>query len=207
MPADRLLVLHGLRLKGFAEADALAGLYGLDEDEVALELKDLAADALVLHRDGRVSGWSLTQDGRDAVGALLADELDRTGARAAIEAAYQRFQAVNRELLEVCTAWQLKSLDGVQTINDHADVAYDAETIRRLAAVHEAAAPVVDDLGTALPRFARYGPRLAHALARVLAGENQWFTRPVLDSYHTVWFELHEDLLSTLGLQRGAEQR
>ena len=28
-----------------------------------------------------------------------------------------------------------------------------------------------------------------------------------LDSYHTVWFELHEDLLATLGLDRTADQR
>jgi len=25
----------------------------------------------------------------------------------------------------------------------------------------------------------------------------------VIDSYHTVWFELHEDLLATLGRRRG----
>ncbi|MDQ1375434.1 MAG: hypothetical protein QOJ09_2772, partial [Actinomycetota bacterium] len=28
---------------------------------------------------------------------------------------------------------------------------------------------------------------------------------PLIDSYHTVWFELHEDLLSTLGIERGSE--
>jgi hypothetical protein len=39
----------------------------------------------------------------------------------------------------------------------------------------------------------------------VLAGAREWFTRPVIDSYHTVWFELHEDLLSTLGLARASE--
>ena len=27
----------------------------------------------------------------------------------------------------------------------------------------------------------------------------------MIDSYHTVWFELHEDLLATLGLERAAE--
>jgi hypothetical protein len=27
----------------------------------------------------------------------------------------------------------------------------------------------------------------------------------VIDSYHTVWFELHEDLLSTLGIERASE--
>ena len=30
-------------------------------------------------------------------------------------------------------------------------------------------------------------------------------TKPVIESYHTVWFELHEDLLVTLGLDRAAE--
>jgi hypothetical protein len=207
MPVDRLLVLHGLRLKGFAEAGGVAMLFGLDDDEVAVELKDLAGDGLVLRRDGRVSGWSLTSEGRTIEAALLAEELDRSGARAAIEDAYGRFQAVNGELLEVCTAWQLKSVDGKQAINDHADVAYDAETIRRLGQVHATAAPVVDDLGRALPRFDRYGARLAHALERVESGDMEWFTKPLLDSYHTVWFELHEDLLSTLALQRGSEGR
>ena len=31
------------------------------------------------------------------------------------------------------------------------------------------------------------------------AGDPDWFTRPTVDSYHTVWFELHENLLATLG--------
>ena len=32
-------------------------------------------------------------------------------------------------------------------------------------------------------------------------------TRARIDSCHTGWFELHEDLLSTLGLERGEEPR
>ena len=38
-------------------------------------------------------------------------------------------------------------------------------------------------------------------------GETDWLTKPIIDSYHTVWFELHEDLLATLGLERGHEAR
>ena len=30
-------------------------------------------------------------------------------------------------------------------------------------------------------------------------------TKPMIDSYHSVWFELHEDLLATLGIERGSE--
>ncbi len=28
----------------------------------------------------------------------------------------------------------------------------------------------------------------------------------MIESYHTVWFELHENLLATLGIQRAREQ-
>jgi hypothetical protein len=27
----------------------------------------------------------------------------------------------------------------------------------------------------------------------------------MIDSYHTVWFQLHEDLLNTLGIERSKE--
>jgi DNA-binding MarR family transcriptional regulator len=207
MPADRLLVLHGLRLKGFAEAAGVAALFGLDDDDVTIVLKELSEEGFVLHRDGRVSGWSLTTDGRAVEAALVADELHRAKARGEIERAFEQFLDINGELLGVCTAWQLKSVDGAQVINDHADVTYDAATIHRLSEVHAAALPTVRDLGAALPRFGRYEARLEHALAKVEAGKTEWFTKPLLDSYHSVWFELHEDLLSTLGLQRGAQTR
>ena len=41
------------------------------------------------------------------------------------------------------------------------------------------------------------------ALERVDKGERSWVDRPRADSFHTVWFELHEDLLATLALSRG----
>jgi hypothetical protein len=40
----------------------------------------------------------------------------------------------------------------------------------------------------------------------VRAGDKEWFTGPLVDSYHTVWFELHEDLMATLGLERATEE-
>jgi hypothetical protein len=36
-----------------------------------------------------------------------------------------------------------------------------------------------------------------------MAGDRAAFTAPLVESYHTVWFELHQDLLLTLGRQRG----
>jgi hypothetical protein len=205
--APRFLALHGLRLKGFAEPDAVAAAFGLDAGEVEADLKSLADEALVTRRDGRISGWSLTPDGRAAHAAEIGAELEAAGARPAIEDAYRRFLGVNGDMLGVCTDWQLRRDDGTQQVNDHRDAVYDDAVVQRLAAIDEQVRPAVADLGAALDRFGRYAPRLANALEKVLAGQPEWFTKPVIDSYHSVWFELHEDLLATLGIERAQETR
>ena len=61
-------------------------------------------------------------------------------------------------------------------------------------------------LHASLERFAGYADRFAAALAQVDRGQRQVrSTNPALDSAHTVWFQLHEDLLATLNLARGCE--
>ncbi|MDQ3108180.1 MAG: MarR family transcriptional regulator, partial [Actinomycetota bacterium] len=108
---------------------------------------------------------------------------------------------VNTELLTVCTDWQLRE----SGLNDHTDAAYDRSVIERLEAVDAKVQPVCADLASALERFCDYGSRFANALERVRAGERDWFAKPMIDSYHTIWFELHEDLLATLGIERSKE--
>ena len=63
-PSDpRLLVLHGLRLKGVADVAALAEATGLDGDRVAGELAALADEGLAVERTGALAGWALTPAG------------------------------------------------------------------------------------------------------------------------------------------------
>ncbi len=205
-PSDpRTLVMHGLRLKGFAEASGVAEVVGQQEAEAKPVLDELVAEGLASYRDGRISGFALTPAGRAEHARLLSVELDDTGTRDAVDAAYRRFLAHNADLLGICTSWQLRDVDGESTPNDHSDAAYDAGVVAQLAELHHAAAPIFDDLAATLDRYRLYGPRLAGALDRVQAGETDWFTKPMLASYHTVWFELHEDLLATLGIERGSE--
>jgi pyruvate,orthophosphate dikinase len=52
------------------------------------------------------------------------------------------------------------------------------------------------------PRLGAYGARLARAAGRIAAGDHVYVAKVIADSYHTVWFELHEDLLSLAGLAR-----
>ena len=205
-PSDpAFLVLHALRLKGFAEDAVVAAMTGFDVDDVGKRLKEQAGDELVLRRDGRISGWSLTPAGRARHGEQVAAELAASGARDTVRSAYDRFLDINHDMLTVCTAWQLRDVDGTQTINDHLDGAYDAAVIGKLVGIHDRVRPVTADLRDAIGRFSGYGVRLRGALEKVTNGETEWFTKPVIDSYHTIWFELHEDLLCTLGIERSGE--
>ena len=195
------LVLHALRLKGFADTPAIRALAGVDDADVAKILDAAATEHLVTRREGRISGWALTPAGRSQHKDLVAKELTDQGVREAIDDAYRRFLTVNTDLLQVCTDWQLRH----GALNDHTDTDYDQGVIQRLGGVDDVVQPVCADLAAALTRFGTYGPRLAEARGRVEAGEVDWIAKPMIDSYHTVWFELHEDLLVTLGIERSKE--
>ena len=199
-----LLLLLGLRLKNFAEPDVLAELCDLEVGDIEAGLREFSGAGLVQHRDGRVSGWSLTPDGRRDGERRLAAELDSTGTRADIAAAYHQFLDCNGELLAVCTRWQVKDAEA-NLLNEHDDAAYDDEVVAELATIDRQVQPICDDLTAGLARFGGFGPRLANALELVQQGQIEWFAKPLIDSYHTVWFDLHETLLATLGIERSTE--
>lgn len=201
-PSDPgFLVLHGLRLRGFGEPPAIAAVVGLDEATVEEHLAKHQAAELVLRRDGRLAGWALTRAGRDEQERLAAAEAEEAGITEAIRDAYRHFLSLNGRLLGLCTDWQVRGA----APNDHADAAYDEAVLARLHQVHDEVVPVLGSLEALLDRYRPYAPRLAEAVHRVDAGELEFFTKPLIDSFHTVWFELHEDLLSTLGIERSQE--
>ncbi|HET6772250.1 MAG TPA: hypothetical protein VFH36_03005 [Acidimicrobiales bacterium] len=205
-PSDpRLLVLHGLRLKGVAPVEAVAEAVDLPLAEVAARLPELEAEGLVAQRSGRLAGWSLTAAGRDRHHRMVSAEARAAGAHATVARSYRRFRALNTGVLDVCSRWQVRDVGGRPVRNDHRDARYDARVVADLARLEARAEPLLDDLAGALDRYRRYRPRLRHAVDRVEAGEGEWFTKAMMPSFHTVWFELHEDLLATLGLERSTE--
>ena len=206
VPSDSdLLVLLGVRLRSFGAEDAIAATAGLDVVDVRARLERFEQIGLVGHRERPTAGWQLTSAGRAEGERRLAAELDESGARPAVAGAYARFLAVNQPLLDACTSWQLRLVDGAPVVNDHADPGHDATVLAALVTLDDAVQPVAADLAEALGRFGGYGPRLSGALAKVQGGDVDWFTKPTIDSYHSVWFELHENLLATLGIDRATE--
>jgi hypothetical protein len=117
-------------------------------------------------------------------------------------AAYERFERVNRELLRLFTDWQMMPAGGERVPNDHSDPDYDRDVIDRLGALHERGLKPLERFQALDERLGEYIRRLESAYDRVLAGEHEYVSGARVDSYHTVWFELHEDLLRMLGRER-----
>ncbi|MEA5054795.1 MAG: transcriptional regulator [Propionicimonas sp.] len=194
-----LVVLHALRCIGTAPCERLAAAVQLSQADVESELIDLARSGLVTYWRGGFGGWTITEAGRGTDDERIAAELDQTGSRELVGRSYDAFLVLNPELLEVCTAWQLRPVDGLP--NDHADHRYDARVLQRLSSLHRRGQAICTDLAGVLERFSPYGSRLSRALERSTGGELGYVTDNT-DSYHTVWFQLHEDLLVTLGTPR-----
>ncbi|GAA3421790.1 transcriptional regulator [Streptosporangium vulgare] len=196
-----LLTLHTLRCIGFAGLPRVAQAIGLPESDVESELIDLAVAGLVTYASGDFGGWGLTEAGVAADAERISAELDAAGTRATVSRAYDGFLVLNPELLDLCTAWQLRSVDGVAVPNDHTDSAYDSRLLARFADLDQRADGACADLFASMLRFRRYRTRLTTALTRAGSGALDYVSDD-LESYHTVWFQLHEDLLVTLGIPR-----
>ncbi|MCX2929949.1 MarR family transcriptional regulator [Mycobacterium sp. CVI_P3] len=195
---SELTVLQAVRLKGrVSEADLLATLGECEADVAAIVAQLTAAGMLMEGKPVRI-----TPEGRERLNTLLTHE--RSGVdQTALAQTYGEFRTVNGEFKAVVAAWQLK--DGQPNMHDDAD--YDAAIFDRLDIVHRRVSPILGAVASLLPRLGGYGDKLDSALAKVKAGDTTWFTRPIIDSYHTVWFELHEELIAASGLTREDEAR
>jgi hypothetical protein len=192
--------LHALRIKGRASDAALGHMLGVSPDDAALRRAALVSHGLAQYREGRLPASSLTPGGRELHAALLAERLTDTVRRSAVTQGLADFLPVNGELKRVCSSWQTRA-DG--SPNQHDDAAYDASVIERLTAVHAEATALLRTAARIEPRLGRYAGRLDAALARIQAGDAAAFLRPMTESYHDIWMELHEDLLLLAGQVRG----
>lgn len=193
------LVLHGIAIKKHATVDEVAGITGLDRDAVQQIVDDAVAAGRVQQAGDKVmlapaAQMALNGEYRKAFGDLREDD--------AFLAAYQDFEKINVDLKQVITEWQTMTVGGEQVPNDHSDSAYDDAVIDRLGDVHERVEGVLDRLAAKLPRLSLYKDKLLAALEKAEDGDTAWVSDARTESYHTVWFELHEDLLRITGNKR-----
>lgn len=194
-------ILHALRVKGLAPDAVLAAMSGTAQEDLSAALEPLITDGLVVRKEGRITGSMLTPAGKKRQAELLAELAPGGDEKAAIEAFYDTFLPINRSFKGVCTAWQMRD---ETTPNDHTDDDYDQSVISDLDDIHRQMAAALQTVSASSLRFTHYEGRLAGALDRVHGGDRTAFARPMNDSFHDVWMELHQDLLLTCGRERGA---
>jgi pyruvate,orthophosphate dikinase len=112
---------------------------------------------------------------------------------------------IDSRMKDTVTAWQMRDTGGEPVYNDHSDSAYDAAVLEQLAAIHTDTVSWIAPLSDRLGRYEAYRLRLDRALARALEGDPKFVASPRVDSYHSVWFELHEDLIRLSGRRRSEE--
>lgn len=202
-----LLVLHAVRSLGFADTAAIATRTGLSHDDAVEILRDAEHHRWVRHDAfAGLGGWSLTEMGRAENERQLAHERAAADPEGVIGSVYDHFRPLNARLVSACTDWQIRPTceDGLAP-NDHTDAAWDIRILDELAELGVALAPLVARLADVLTRFTGYDTRFDAALRLARAGQYEWVDRTDIDSCHRVWFQLHEDLVATLGIDRLAE--
>ncbi|MVU82073.1 transcriptional regulator [Nocardia sp. ET3-3] len=200
-----LLALHAIRLGGFVGTQAVADRFHLPLGLAESHIRDFRERGWISHfRFATDAGWSLTARGRGENEQLLAGELAECGAKSSVEEVYRMFLPLNERLVKACTAWQLTILpDGGMRDNDHDDADHDARILAELESLAQELVPMTTRLTEHLARFSGYDTRFASALSRAVC-DPEMIVGTTTDSAHRVWFELHEDLIATLGIDRGA---
>ncbi len=199
MPADTLSILQVIRFKGRATAQEVAAATEIAPATAEAEVHELV-EAGHLSLTGNL--FRITASGRAHLKGLLSAERGRVD-QAAIAEIYEDFHDYNTALKQLAYDWQQRG----SSPNDHTDPVYDNAVLARLAELHAAFSPLLERMVAAVGRLDPYPRRFATALQRVLGGDDAYFLRPVIDSYHTIWFELHEELIGLLGRSREDEAR
>ena len=191
-------LLQVLCLKGRATHEALGAAV---EADTAAAVAGLEAAGLV---ENTKLGYRVTELGRRRVDELYAREREQAGP--VIEEVYESFVSINDEVKQIVTDWQMRPIGGELTINDHSDRRHDERVIARLRHTDAKVSTALAPLAIALTRFDAYPRRLRRALTLVGDGDHSMLAAPLKDSYHTVWFELHEELIILSGRNRAEEE-
>ena len=193
--------LRVIAIKGFAQLPALSDALLSTPEGVQPVADQLVIEGLAATVAG---AYRSTDAGAARAAELLAGEQSRWGTEAAV-AALDAFLALDHRVKDTVTAWQLRDDPSGQVPNDHADANYDRSVLERLSALHVDTIAWLTPLRTAWPRIAGYGIRLDRAAEAAAAGDGRFVASPRVDSYHGIWFELHEELIRLAGRTREGE--
>ncbi len=194
-------LLNLLAIRGYAMPDAAGEALFAAPDATRAALDELVEAGFA---EASAGSYRPTAAGREAAAAARAAARERWGSDRAAEA-LDSFLELDHRVKEVVTAWQLRTVDGTEAPNDHGDEAYDGSVLERLRALHEDAAAWLAPHAAEVQGLQRYGRRLDRAARLASEVDGRYVASPRVDSYHSVWFELHEELILLAGRTREDE--
>jgi pyruvate,orthophosphate dikinase len=195
-PADD--VVRILAVRGSVTPEQLAESALVDSRVINPVVDELVNSGAVEKASGALR---LTAPGKLAASELYAADRSAVGDERAAQL-LDEFHAFDGRMKALVTAWQVRDLAGEQIVNDHSDAAYDGRVIDDLNVLHGDTTAWLAPLANDLRRFDVYRTRLGHALELSRGGDQRYVASPRVDSYHSVWFELHEDLIRLSGKKR-----
>ncbi len=196
---DLQLVMHGIAVKKYATVEDICSITGLEKSKVS----NLVAEAVTKGRANEAKGkYLLTPTGQITLKSAYNKAYGALRGEGEFIAACADFERVNNDLKQAITDWQTIELGGQTVTNDHSDADYDAAVIDRIGDIDERIEGVLSRLGQHEPRLLRYREKLLSALEQAEDGDIRWVSDATIESYHTVWFELHEDLLRIMDRER-----
>jgi pyruvate,orthophosphate dikinase len=198
---DAFAVMRALALLGFATIERVAATVAASPEAVNKIIETLPQ----AHIGKAPRGLHVTAEGRVWLLGQLKAERDRID-RGAAEKLYQEFMGLDTRFKQLVTDWQIKTIDGKRVPNDHADASYDAAIRAELAEFHQATAALLPDIVALRSRLRPFATRFARAANAIAAGDGTMIASPLKDSYHTIWFELHEELIHLAGRDRATEE-
>jgi pyruvate,orthophosphate dikinase len=191
-------VLRALAVRGSVTSEQLAESTLADSSILGRLVGELAS---VRSLETAAGALRLTASGKLSAAELFAADRSAVGGERAV-ALLDEFHVFDARMKSLVTAWQVRDLAGEQRLNDHSDDDYDGRVMDDLAALHADTESWLAPLAGLLPRFDIYRTRLGRALDLARSGDQRFVASPRVDSYHSVWFELHEDLIRLSGKKR-----
>lgn len=192
-------VLHALALKPHAFSTDIATLSGISPEDTLRLLTVAQENGRAVEINGK---FILGPLARVALEIRYANEYADIRTDSSFIAHYEAFERINVQFKALITDWQTVEIGGQRIANDHHDKRHDFAVIDRLGTLHHHVDSMLARLAQAVPRLDRYRARLLAALEKVEEGAIKWVSDASIDSYHSVWFQLHEDLLRIVGRQR-----
>jgi hypothetical protein len=181
-------ILFALATRRSIACADLADATGHSAREVQASLAELERSEMVAARSVDSPRIGLTPAGEKR--ALSVVEAERVALVPELSRLYLEFTPLNREVKAAVSGWQMSRPP-------------DPGLLAALGRAHRRALPLLDRLSELRRRYASLHTRLAAAMARIEGGETRYVAGVAVDSFHSLWWQLHADLLAVLGRERG----